>query len=72
MTDTRLLKAHMAMQGITPKDLAEAQGWKCTATAYRKINNKISFTVPEVQTCVSLLRLDVATANAIFFAPVLS
>jgi hypothetical protein len=63
----RLLRAQMALRGVRPRDLAEAQGWSET-TLYRKLSGKTAFTAPEIQTCAELLTLDTATANSIFFA----
>ncbi len=62
-----LLKAHMTLRSIGCKDLADAEGWSLT-TAYRKVNGRVAWTVPEVQTCVTLLSLDSGTASEIFFA----
>lgn len=67
MVETRMLRAHMTLKGVTTKDLADAQGWSIS-TAYRKITGKVAFTVPEVQLCKELLDLDAPTMNAIFFA----
>lgn len=66
MVETRMLRAHMTLKGVTTKDLADAQGWSMS-TAYRKITGKVAFTVPEVQLCKELLDLDAPTMNAIFF-----
>lgn len=66
MVETRMLRAHMTLKGVTTKDLADAQGWSMS-TAYRKITGKVAFTVPEVQLCKELLDLDAPTTNAIFF-----
>ncbi len=71
MINTRLLQAHMVLQGITVKSLADAQGWS-VRNAYRKIKGETAFTVPEVQICKALLALDPPTTNAIFFAADLS
>lgn len=71
MVNTQMLKGYMVLRGINTKGLADAQGWSIS-TAYRKITGKVDFTVPEVQLCKELLNLDAPTANAIFFAPVLS
>lgn len=65
MVETRMLRAHMTLKGVTTKDLADAQGWSMS-TAYRKITGKVAFTVPEVQLCKELLDLDAPTTNAIF------
>ena len=54
MVETRMLRAHMTLKGVTTKDLADAQGWSMS-TAYRKITGKVAFTVPEVQLCKELL-----------------
>lgn len=62
-----LLKAQMTLQSISCKDLADAEGWSLT-TAYRKVNGKTAWTVPEVQVCVELLSLDSEVASNIFFA----
>lgn len=67
MINTRLLQAHMVLNGVNAKDLADAQGWS-VRNAYRKIKGETAFTVPEVQICKDLLHLDPPTANAIFFA----
>ena len=64
MINTRLLQAHMVLQGVTVKSLADAQGWS--------VRNAYRFTVPEVQICKELLALDPPTTNAIFFAADLS
>lgn len=72
MVNTRMLRAHMTLKGISTKGLADALGWKSTSTAYRKINGEVAFTVPEVQLCKDLLELDAATTNEIFFAADLS
>ena len=66
MINTRLLQAHMVLNGVNAKDLADAQGWS-VRNAYRKIKGETAFTVPEVQICKDLLHLDPPTANAIFF-----
>ena len=66
MVETRMLRAHMTLKGVTTKDLADAQGWSMS-TAYRKITGKVAFTVPEVQLCKEFLDLDAPTTNAIFF-----
>lgn len=71
MINTRLLQAHMVLQGVTVKSLADAQGWS-VRNAYRKIKGETAFTVPEVQICKELLALDPPTINAIFFAADLS
>lgn len=63
----KLLKAQMTLQGVSCKDLADAEGWSLT-TVYRKVNGKTAWTVPEVQVCVELLSLDSEVASKIFFA----
>ena len=55
MINTRLLQAHMVLNGVTAKDLADAQGWS-VRNAYRKIKGETAFTVPEVQICKELWR----------------
>ena len=60
-----LLKAQMTLQSISCKNLADAEGWSLT-TAYRKVNGKTAWTVPEVQVCVELLSLDSVVASNIF------
>lgn len=62
-----MLKAQMTLQSVSSKDLADAEGWSLT-TAYRKVNGKVAWTVPEVQICVELLSLDSVVASNIFFA----
>lgn len=69
MINTRLLQAHMVLNGVNAKDLADAQGWS-VRNAYRKIKGETAFTVPEVQICKDLLHLDPPTANAIFLPPI--
>lgn len=71
MLDKKLLQAHMILKGVTTKDFADAQGWSLRK-AYRKINGRTAFTVPEVRLCKELLELDPPTVNAIFFAPEMS
>lgn len=71
MIDTRLLLSQMTLKGISTKDLADAQGWSMS-TAYRKINGKVAWSIPELQTVKDLLDLDTATRDAIFFAADLS
>lgn len=66
MIDTRLLLSQMTLKGISTKDLADAQGWSMS-TAYRKINGKVAWSIPELQTVKDLLDLDTATRDAIFF-----
>lgn len=66
-----LLKAQMALQNVSCKDLAQADGWSLT-TVYRKVNGQTAWTVPEVQICVELLFLDSAVAGKIFFVAELS
>lgn len=67
MTDTRLLKAQLALRGLGIKDLANVEGWSLN-TAYKKVNGKVYFTVPEIQICKEYLMLDSETAHNIFFA----
>lgn len=67
MIDTRLLLSQMTLKGVSTKDLADAQGWSMS-TAYRKINGKVAWSIPELQTVKDLLDLDTATRDAIFFA----
>uniref|UniRef100_A0AAU8AWF5 Uncharacterized protein n=1 Tax=Dulem virus 37 TaxID=3145755 RepID=A0AAU8AWF5_9CAUD len=67
LINTNLLKSQMTLRGITGKALADAQGWS-SATAYRKINGKVAFTAPEIQSCVELLSLAPDIASQIFFA----
>lgn len=67
LINTNLLKSQMTLRGITGKALADAQGWSL-ATAYRKINGKVAFTAPEIQSLVELLSLDSDIASRIFFA----
>lgn len=67
LINTKLLKSQMTLRGITGKNLADVQGWS-SATAYRKINGKVAFTAPEIQTCVELLSLNSDIASEIFFA----
>lgn len=71
MIDTRLLLSQMTLKGVSTKDLADAQGWSMS-TAYRKINGKVAWSIPELQTVKDLLDLDTATRDAIFFAADLS
>lgn len=71
MIDTRLLLSQMTLKGVSTKDLADAQGWSMS-TAYRKINGKVAWFIPELQTVEGLLDLDTATRDAIFFAADLS
>lgn len=66
MIDTRLLLSQMTLKGVSTKDLADAQGWSMS-TAYRKINGKVAWSIPELQTVKDLLDLDTATRDAIFF-----
>lgn len=66
MIDTRLLLSQMTLKGVSTKDLADAQGWSMS-TAYRKINGKVAWFIPELQTVEGLLDLDTATRDAIFF-----
>lgn len=72
MINTKLLRAYMVYNGMSTQALADALGWKSASTAYRKINGKVTFTVPEVQQCKDLFHLDAPTVNAIFFAKDLS
>lgn len=65
MIDTRLLLSQMTLKGVSTKDLADAQGWSMS-TAYRKINGKVAWSIPELQTVKDLLDLDTATRDAIF------
>lgn len=71
MVNTKLLKAQLALRGTGIKDLAAAEGWSLN-TAYKKVNGKAVFTVPEIQTCKDFLDLDPPTAHEIFFAEGLS
>lgn len=71
MIDTRLLLSQMTLKGVSTKGLADAQGWSMS-TAYRKINGKVAWSIPELQTVKDLLDLDTATRDAIFFAADLS
>lgn len=72
MVNTNALKARMILEGVTAEDMTQAQGWKCVATAYRKINGQSAFTVYEAWVCKKLLRLSDADVLAIFFAQDLS
>ncbi len=71
MINTRLLLAQMTLKAKTTKDLADAQGWSMS-TAYRKINGKAAWFVPEVQRCTDFLELTENLVNEIFFAADLS
>jgi len=71
MINSNLLKSQMVLRGVETSAFATAQGWSMT-TAYRKLNGKVAFTVPEINICVELLSLDSDTANQIFFAGILS
>lgn len=71
MIETRILQSRMTLKGINTKDLADAQGWSMS-TAYRKINGKVAWSVPELKTVREFLGLDDDLMNAIFFASELS
>lgn len=71
MIETRVLQSRMTLNGVSTKDLADAQGWSMS-TAYRKINGKVAWSVPELKTVRELLSLDDEAMNAIFFAADLS
>ncbi len=67
MTDTRKLKAMMALKGITGYDLAERIGISRASFSY-KMNNLREFRAKEIQAISEILRLSLEDKEQIFFA----
>lgn len=66
MINTRLLRSKMLLADVSTETFAASQGWSMS-TAYRKINGAVAFTVKEMQKAITILNLDMETAQAIFF-----
>ena len=66
-TNSRLLKAYLALREVSRKELGRALNRSASAI-HRKLNGKTEFTASEIQACVDLLNLDMDTAKIIFFA----
>lgn len=67
MTDTKKLKAMLALKEFTLEKLAEALGVTIATLSY-KINNLRQFKITEVQAIKELLDLTPEERDAIFFA----
>ena len=67
MTDTRKLKAVMALKGITGYDLAKSIGISRASFSY-KINNLREFRAKEIQAISEALKLSLEDKEQIFFA----
>lgn len=67
MTDTRKLRAALALNGITAGDLAEKIGLSKQSMSY-KMNNLREFRVKEITAISEVLNLSLEEREAIFFA----
>lgn len=67
MTDTRKLRAALALKGMTAGDLAEKIGLSRQSMSY-KMNNLREFRVKEIAAIAEVLNLTLEEREAIFFA----
>lgn len=66
MLDSKALRVKMVESECSVADLAKILGISTTAV-YRRLNNEVAFTVPEMLKCVSRLNLSTAERDKIFF-----
>lgn len=67
MTDTKKLKAALALRGMTAGDLADRIGMSRQSISY-KMNNIREFRVKEIVSIAEALNLTLEEKEAIFFA----
>ena len=66
MTNSLVLKAEILRNGLTFSELAKEMGISYASLSY-KVNNKREFNQSEISSICSILNLDDASRNVIFF-----
>lgn len=67
MVDSKVLRMKMIEKDCSVEELAEVCALSKTAI-YRRLSNKVAFTVPQMLACVDRLGLSSAERDEIFFA----